>query len=172
MRKSWLASLAILITAAFLVTACDTTADKSADSSANAGAGTPGAAAPNFAYPGGAGSSTGLLDKDVADRVFFATDSSELSSDAQAVLAKQAEWLKSKPNLNVTVAGNCDERGTREYNLALGQRRAAATKSYLVSLGVPDAKINTISYGKERPAVDGHDEAAWAQNRNTITSVQ
>jgi len=167
MRKSWL----VLIAAAFLITACDSTADKSGSGNANAGAGTT-AAQPNFSFGNTGATGVNQLAQDVADRVFFATDSSELSPEARAVLDKQAEWLKSRPNLNITVEGHCDERGTREYNLALGERRATATKDYLVSLGVPAAKINTISYGKERPAVDGHDEAAWAQNRRAVTVVQ
>jgi peptidoglycan-associated lipoprotein len=171
MRKPWLALFAAL----FLVTACEATPDGAATAGANAGGGVGGATAPNFNFDpnaGGAGISSGQLAQDVADRVFFGYDSSEISSEAQAVLAKQAEWLKSKPNLNITIEGHCDERGTREYNLALGERRAAAVKNYLVSLGVPAAKINTISYGKERPAVDGADEASWAQNRRGVTVVQ
>ena len=173
MRKSLLASLAVLLTAAFLVTACDSTADKSGAGSANAGAGAGanGAASPNFSF-GPGGSSNGQLAQDVPDRVFFAFNSSDISPEARTTLGKEADWLKTRPNLKITVSGNCDERGTREYNLALGQRRANAAKDYLVSLGVPESKISTISYGKERPAVDGHDEAAWAQNRNAITSVQ
>lgn len=174
MRKSLLASMATLLVAAFLVTACESTADKTgAASGAGAGGiGGSGQTTPGFSFDGTNGGAGGQLAQDVADRVFFATDSSEISGEAQAVLGKQAEWLKSKPNLSITVEGHCDERGTREYNLALGERRAAATKNYLVSLGVPAAKINTISYGKERPAVDGHDEAAWAQNRRAVTVVQ
>lgn len=172
MRKSLLAPVAILLTAAFLVTACESAADKSGDAAANAGPGNA-ATAPNFSFDGASpGTGINQLAQDVPDRVFFATDSTEISSDARAVLAKQAEWLKSRTNLNITVAGNCDERGTREYNLALGQRRAVAAKDYLVSLGVPESKISTTSFGKERPAVDGNDEAAWAQNRNAIVSVQ
>jgi len=171
MRKSWLATLAVLLTMAFLVTACDSTADKSGDANASGAGGTGAAATAPFSFDGGAGS-TGMLDKDVADRVFFALNSSEISSDGRATLERQATWLKSKPNLSITIEGHCDERGTREYNLALGERRATAAKNYLVSLGVPEAKVSTISYGKERPAVDGHDEAAWAQNRRAVTVVK
>jgi peptidoglycan-associated lipoprotein len=108
----------------------------------------------------------------VGDRVFFAYDSHDLSPEGQATLNKQAEWLKKYPAVNVQISGNCDERGTREYNLALGQRRANAAKNYLVSLGVPAERITTISYGKERPAVEGSTPEAWAQNRRAVTEVQ
>ena len=84
---------------------------------------------------------------------------------------QQAAWLKQYPNITVTVEGNCDERGTREYNLALGERRATSAKNYLVALGVDPNRIQTISYGKERPAVLGSDEAAWAQNRRDVTAI-
>ena len=87
------------------------------------------------------------------DRVFFAYDRSDISSEAQQILQRQAEWLKRYPNVAVTIEGHCDERGTREYNLALGERRAQAVKNVLVALGIPAARISTISYGKERPSV-------------------
>ena len=102
-----------------------------------------------------------------ADRVFFAYDSSELSSDARMTLQKQYEWLMHYPRVKVTVEGHCDERGTREYNLALGERRAAAVKNYLIALGVPSSRMTTISYGKERPAVVGD----YAQNRRGVLVV-
>ncbi|MGB9152722.1 MAG: peptidoglycan-associated lipoprotein Pal, partial [Alphaproteobacteria bacterium] len=101
----------------------------------------------------------------VGDRVFFGFDKSDLSTEAQATLDRQATWLKKWPNNKVTIEGHCDERGTREYNLALGERRATAAKNYLVAAGIAAARINTISYGKERPAIVGSNEAAWAQNR-------
>ena len=105
----------------------------------------------------------------VSDRVFFDYDSSVIKSDGEATLQKQTEYLKNHPSINVTIEGHCDERGTREYNLALGERRANAAKNYLVSLGVDGSRIQTISYGKERPAVIGDDESAWAQNRRAVT---
>ena len=107
----------------------------------------------------------------VTDRVFFATDSSVVDSAGQAALDKQAAWLKGNSNVNVTVEGHADERGTREYNIALGERRAAAAKSYLVSQGVSASRISTISYGKERPAVTGNDESAWSQTRRAVTVI-
>ena len=108
------------------------------------------------------------------DRVFFALDSSALTPNAQEVLDTQVNWLTAKRHdkVNVIVQGYCDERGTREYNLALGERRANAVKEYLVSHGVDADRITTISYGKERPAVLGSNEAAWAQNRRAVTVVR
>lgn len=107
----------------------------------------------------------------VGDRVFFDFDKSDVKPEGRAVLQRQADWLKKYPNVTVTVEGHCDERGTREYNLALGERRAAAVKKMLVALGVPANRVSTISYGKERPAVVGSNEAAWAQNRRGVTVV-
>ncbi|MBO6281288.1 MAG: peptidoglycan-associated lipoprotein Pal [Alphaproteobacteria bacterium] len=106
--------------------------------------------------------------ENATDTVFFAFDSSALSAEAQAALDTQVEWLKSHET-NVIVQGYCDERGTREYNLALGERRANAVKEYLVSHGIAEDRISVISYGKERPAVFGSNEAAWAQNRRAVT---
>ncbi len=105
------------------------------------------------------------------DRVFFAFDSSAISLDAAEVLDTQVKWLKDHEEVKVVVQGYCDERGTREYNLALGERRANAVKQYLVSKGVAADRISVISYGKERPAVLGSNEAAWAQNRRAVTVV-
>lgn len=106
------------------------------------------------------------------DRVFFAYDSSSLSNNAVEALQTQVKWLKKNDKVDVIVQGYCDERGTREYNLALGERRANAVKQYLISQGVSANRISTISYGKERPAVLGSNEAAWAQNRRAITVVK
>lgn len=105
------------------------------------------------------------------DRVFFAFDSSDISSEVQQILQRQAEWLRRYPNVSVTIEGHCDERGTREYNLALGERRAAAAKNVLIAAGIPGSRISTISYGKERPIVPGSSEDAYAQNRVAITTV-
>lgn len=105
------------------------------------------------------------------DRVFFAFDSSEISPESQQILQRQAEWLRRYPNVTVTVAGHCDERGTREYNLALGERRANAAKNVLVAAGISPNRIQTISYGKERPVVPGSTEEAYAQNRVAVTQV-
>ncbi|MCG8545370.1 MAG: peptidoglycan-associated lipoprotein Pal, partial [Alphaproteobacteria bacterium] len=107
----------------------------------------------------------------VGDRVFFAFNKSNLDSKAQETLDKQAAWLQKYPAVTILVAGHCDERGTREYNLALGERRANAAKDYLVSKGIAANRIKTISYGKERPAVLGSNEWAWAQNRRSVSSI-
>jgi peptidoglycan-associated lipoprotein len=108
---------------------------------------------------------------EVGDRVFFGFDKSDLSSDAQATLDRQAAWLKKYPSARVTVEGHCDERGTREYNLALGERRSAAVRDYLVARGVDESRVETISFGKERPVAFGNDEAAWSQNRRGVTVI-
>ncbi len=107
----------------------------------------------------------------VGDRVFFDLDSHQIRTDAYARLDAQAEWLRRYPGVNVRIEGNADERGTREYNMALGARRAEAVRSYLISRGVPAARIDTISYGKERPIASGSGESAFAQNRNARTAI-
>ncbi len=107
----------------------------------------------------------------VGDRVYFDLDQYRLSADAQDILKRQAAWLASYPDVNILVAGNCDERGTREYNLALGERRASVVKNYLVDLGVDPARVQTVSYGKERPLALGSNEDSWAQNRNGFTQL-
>ena len=107
----------------------------------------------------------------VGDRVFFDYDSSELDADSRELLQDQVAWLKQHSSVQVTVEGHCDERGTREYNLALGEKRAQSVKNYLISLGVNPDRISTISYGKERPAVVGSNDGAWAQNRRSVTIV-
>lgn len=108
----------------------------------------------------------------VGDRVFFAFDASNLSGDARGTLDRQSAWMGRYPQVSVQVAGNCDVRGTEEYNLALGQRRANAARDYLVARGADSARISTISYGKERPTALGDNEQAYAQDRNAITSVR
>src|SRR3954462_10087874 len=105
------------------------------------------------------------------DRVFFAYDRSDLSPEARLILERQAQWLKRYPNVTVTIEGHTDERGTREYNLALGERRAQAARNVLVALGISPSRISTISYGKERPAVPGSTEETYAQNRRAVTLV-
>ena len=107
----------------------------------------------------------------VGDRVFFAYDSAELDADAQELLQDQAAWLKQYNKTSITIEGHCDERGTREYNLALGEKRAQAVKNFLSSLGVSDSSMSTVSYGKERPAVIGSNDGAWSQNRRSVTLV-
>jgi peptidoglycan-associated lipoprotein len=105
----------------------------------------------------------------VGDRVFFETDQTELTTTAQATLDKQAAWLNQYGRYTFTVEGHADERGTREYNFALGARRAESTKNYLIAKGVSAARIKTISYGKERPVVVCNDISCWSQNRRAVT---
>jgi peptidoglycan-associated lipoprotein len=155
---------------------CTSSTDERPASAANAGGAHGGG-------PGGAGISSSELqgqappgsqqdlEVSVGDRVFFDYDSSVLSPTATQTLDRQAAWLKQYPNVIVTIEGHTDERGTREYNLALGDRRANAVKNYLVALQVSSDRLLTISYGEERPVDPGHDEAAWAKNRRAVTVV-
>src|SRR5690606_31008944 len=108
----------------------------------------------------------------IGDRVFFAYDQYDLSSEARGTVERQAQWLKQYSNVSIIVEGHCDERGTREYNLALGEKRANAVRNYLIANGVEPSRVQTISYGKERPAVMGADESSWAQNRRGVVVVQ
>ncbi len=117
-----------------------------------------------------AGSSADFLAK-VTDRVYFDYDQHTLDDADRASLQAQAAWLKQYPSVTVQIAGNADERGTREYNLALGARRAESVASYLGSLGIPANRVTTISYGKDRPIDPGNNEAAWAKNRNSQTVI-
>jgi len=106
------------------------------------------------------------------DKVYFDTDSYSISGEARMTLDAQAQWLNTYPGLNITIEGHADERGTREYNLALGERRANSVKNYLISMGVDPRRITTISYGKEQPIALGNDPASWAQNRRAVTVIQ
>ncbi len=117
------------------------------------------------------GSAADFIAQSGLDHVLFGYDSYELDEEARTILGKQAEWLARYPQVRVTVEGHSDERGTREYNLALGDRRASAAKNFLAAQGVDPARMTTISYGKERPAAGGTDEAAYAQNRRAVSVV-
>ncbi len=108
----------------------------------------------------------------VGDRVLFGFDRYDVSPEGQQILQGQADWLRRYPSVIVAIEGHADERGTREYNLALGERRAASVKNFLVALGVEESRISTVSFGKERPAVVGSNDEAWAQNRRAVTSVE
>lgn len=107
----------------------------------------------------------------VGNRVLYTVDSSELTAEGRSILNNQAKWLKLYDKYQVTIEGHADERGTREYNLALGARRATTTRNYLVSQGIPASRLNTISFGKERPESVCDAESCWAQNRRTITAI-
>ncbi|MDX2028441.1 MAG: peptidoglycan-associated lipoprotein Pal [Alphaproteobacteria bacterium] len=160
MFKKFLCLAAALV----LVAACDTTGtDDGMGGAGGSGAnGRMGAAKP--------GTQEDLV-VNVGDRVFFDFNDSDLKPEARATLDRQAAWLKKYGSINVTIEGHCDERGTREYNLALGERRATAVKNYLVADGISAGRVRTVSYGKERPAVLGSNEASWAQNRRGVTVV-
>ena len=145
-----------------LLAACSSPTPPATTSTMGAGTGSTGAAP---------GSEQDLV-ANVGDRVFYAFNQSTLSSDADATLGRQSAWLAKYPSVNILVAGNCDERGTETYNLALGQKRADAARDYLVSQGVATDRIQTISYGKDKPVASGNDDASYQQNRNAITSVQ
>ncbi|MBX9883483.1 MAG: peptidoglycan-associated lipoprotein Pal [Novosphingobium sp.] len=115
------------------------------------------------------GSQADFVASVLGDTILFDTDRYNIDSEDQGILQSQAQWLARYPNKRVTVEGHADERGTRDYNLALGERRANAAKNYLVSLGIDAARITTVSYGKERPVALGSDEASWAKNRRAVT---
>lgn len=168
MFKKYMCLMATLV----LVSACGTTG---ADEGMG-GAGGMGAAGMNGAGANGMGgvANPGTQEDlvvNVGDRVFFGFDRSDLSAEARATLDRQAAWLNKYPSVMIAVEGHCDERGTREYNLALGERRANAAKNYLIASGVESSRITTVSYGKERPAVLGSNEAAWAQNRRAVSVI-
>ncbi len=158
-----------LLAALTLTAAC---ASKNADSAAATGGAT---AQPAVAGQTAAGPAPGTEEHflvNVQDRVFFGYDRYDLDSQAREVLARQASWMQQYPNVSVVVEGHCDERGTREYNLALGARRATAVKDYLVGLGIAPNRIQTISYGKERPVAPGSNQPAWRLNRRGVTTVE
>ena len=156
------------------VAACATTPKDSADSSGSgsSSSGSDVSSEGTITETTGSGIVSGSQEDlivNVGDRVFFGYDSSDLDSDALELLQDQVAWLKQNSDVSVTIEGHCDERGTREYNLALGEKRAQAVKNYLIGLGINPDRVSTISYGKERPAVVGSNDGAWAQNRRSVT---
>ena len=188
--------LIALFTVAFFVAACETasqtTTDSAGDSTASSSSST--ASASGSSSSGSSGSSStsstsssgsssssasssaaagtdSAADKlaSIGNTVYFSYDSAALDGNSQATLYRQAAFLNGNPSLTVTIEGHCDERGTREYNLALGERRAAAARDYLLAQGVDPARIKVISYGKERPAMAGSNEESWAKNRRAAT---
>ncbi|HEY4040841.1 MAG TPA: peptidoglycan-associated lipoprotein Pal [Rhodopila sp.] len=160
---------------AYLLSAIVLAACSSSDSSKNS-SGTGGTTTGSGYGSSGAGRAAPGSEEDLVqsagDRIFFDTDRYTLTQQATATLDRQASWLQQYPQVNVWVAGNCDERGTEEYNLALGQRRASADRDYLVAHGINRSRIETISYGKSKPIDAASTPEAWAQNRNAITSVR
>ena len=185
--------LIALFAVAFFLAACETasqtTTDSAGDSTASSSSST--ASASGSSSSGSSGSSStsssgsssssasssaaagtdSAADKlaSIGNTVYFSYDSAALDGNSQATLYRQAAFLNGNPSLTVTIEGHCDERGTREYNLALGERRAAAARDYLLAQGVDPARIKVISYGKERPAMAGSNEESWAKNRRAAT---
>lgn len=149
-------TLASLFAALFLLAACESTASGS------------GAATGGGSGSAGSGSGSSMIAEGSGDRVFFDTDRYELRPAARSTVENWAGWMRSNPSATVTIEGHADERGTREYNLALGDRRAVSARNYLVALGVDGSRIRIVSYGKERPSSTGHSEAAWQQNRRSV----
>ncbi len=134
-----------------------------------AGAGDEGAGQGTVGGAAVPGSRADFLQSVTADRVYFDTDEYGIDAEDRAILDSQVAWLQRNPNVRVTIEGHADERGTREYNLALGDRRANAAKNYLASRGIDASRLAVISWGKERPVAEGSDESAWAQNRRAVT---
>jgi peptidoglycan-associated lipoprotein len=170
MHVKWIGLFAALL----FVAACETAPDETATTGGEGGVstgdtGTTEIAATDFTGPIPGSPEDFMVN--VGNSVYFDLDKSVLRADARETLNRQAEWLSHYADKIITVEGHCDERGTREYNLALGERRAAAVKSYLEALGVDGSRIRTTSYGKERPYALGHNEAAWAQNRRGVSVV-
>ncbi len=154
--------------ALLLLAACESTPEQSADSSGSGGAqqATTTTTTTTTTQPAGPrpGSQEDLV-LNVGDRVFYGYDQYDLKPEARATVERWAEWLRKYPQITVTIEGHCDERGTREYNLALGERRATSARNYLIALGISADRVATISYGKERPVCTSSDEACWGQNR-------
>ena len=158
-----------IFAALFLVAACTTASEELAS------AGGQGAQAPVGVTTQPQDTLSGGTQQDlvvnVGDRIFFDFDKFELRSEARRTLARQADWLSTNPDVTVTVEGHTDERGTREYNIALGERRAVAVKNFLIEQGVSASRITTISFGKERPVAVGSSEVSWSQNRRGVTTI-
>ena len=157
----------------FFVAACATKPKDDADASGSGSSSTDSAVSDgNITETTGSGIVSGSQEDlivNVGDRVFFGYDSSDLDSDALELLQDQVAWLKQNSEVSVTIEGHCDERGTREYNLALGERRANAAKDYLMTYGISSNRISVISYGKERPVDSGSNPLAWSKNRRSVT---
>ncbi len=163
MRLKMISALA----AALLLAACASDEPVATGDAAGSGSSSTNGTTQGAVTPGSAAD----FQQNVGDRVFFETDRYDLTGEAQSQLQKQAAWMQQYPAATVTVEGHCDERGTREYNLALGERRANAVANYLTALGIDAGRLSVISYGKERPDCTDSNEGCWAQNRRGVTSV-
>jgi peptidoglycan-associated lipoprotein len=161
-----------LFAAVLLLAACETPSEESGGTTAGSTTATTSTTTgPTTMMPGPTPGSQEDLVVNVGDRIFFDYDKSGLSPEARATVEALAVWMSSYPATTIGIEGHCDERGTREYNLALGERRASSVQDYLVALGVAPNRLSTISYGKERPAVLGSNEESWAQNRRDVFVV-
>jgi len=158
---------------AFLFTACETASNVAGDSASGSSSSSATAAGTTSSSASSSTTATQMSDAEklaqVGNTVYFGFDSSELAGEAQATLDRQAAFLNVNPTMVVIIEGHADERGTREYNLALGDRRAVAVRDYLLAKGLNAARVRTVSYGKERPAVSGSNEESWAKNRRAAT---
>jgi len=171
-------SLVTTFAAALLLAACSTPSE---DTSTSGGSGSSGtgttsqssnsSGTTSSTIPQPAAGSQEQLTVDVGDRVFFVYDQYNIRADQRGTVEALAAWLDTYPSVTLTVEGHADERGTREYNLALGERRANSVRDYLVALGINPARLSTVSYGEERPAVLGSNDSAWAQNRRGVFAV-
>ena len=159
-----------IFAAGLLLAACETTGEESSDASGVGAVSTGTVIEETEIAVVERGSQEEMLVQ-VGDRIFFGFDSSELDSNSQEVLKNLAAWLQANPATTITIAGHADNRGTREYNLALGERRANSARDFLLALGINSGRVGTISYGKERPAVLGDFDEAWAQNRRDVFEV-
>lgn len=171
--------LVVMMVAGLALAGCETTSDDKGAASGTgqaAGSGTSSVDTSGLASRGNASTIRPGTQEDlvvnVGDRVFFATDSFQLSAEARDLLERQAAWLRQNPSVTLTVEGHADERGTRDYNIALGERRATAVRDYLVALGINPNRIRTISYGKERPVDARSVPEAWAKNRRGVSVVR
>ena len=166
----------VLIAAIGLLAACETAPKDAGDAAGASGASSTSSTSDTSASASESASSAAATPAEelasIGDRVFFEYDSSALSAEAKATLSAQAAFLAGNPSVTITVEGHCDERGTREYNLALGERRATAARDYLVAQGVNAARIKTISYGKERPSFIGSNPYAYSKNRRAVSVIR
>ena len=155
-----------IVAATFLLAACETASQVGGDSASTSASNT---ASSSSASSSASDKTPAEKLAQVGDTVNFDFDSAELTVSARSTLNRQAAFLSLNPDLMIVIEGHADERGTREYNLALGDRRATAVRDYLVAKGINSARVRTVSYGKERPAAAGSDEAAWTKNRRAAT---
>lgn len=168
-------SLVTTFAAALLLAACSTPSEEASTTSGSGSSGTgttsQSSGATGSTIPGPQPGSQEELTVEVGDRVFFDFDKYDVRADQRGTVEALAAWLDTNPSVTLSIEGHADERGTREYNLALGERRANAVRDYLVALGTNPARLSTVSFGEERPAVLGSNESAWAQNRRGVFVV-